>query len=174
MLIVLIGYRGTGKSTVARLVAERVGWPAFDADVEVERRAGKTIRQLFVEDGEARFRDLEAQTVADLMQQTNAVVALGGGAVLREDNRRAMAEATVIWLKAAAPTIQHRLATDPKTAEQRPNLTRQGGLAEIEFLLQQREPAYRACADWVVETDGKAAEQVAEEIVCLLQREAAS
>src|SRR5688500_2590703 len=82
MNLLLIGYRGTGKSTVARLVAERLNWPWLDADVELERRAGKSIAAIFAEDGEPAFRDLESQVLAELVQADRHVLALGGGVIL--------------------------------------------------------------------------------------------
>jgi shikimate kinase len=88
--ISLIGYRGTGKSTVARHLALRLGWVWVDADVEVELRAGKSIAAIFADDGEAAFRNLESVVVADLCRRQRAVLALGGGAVLREANRAAI------------------------------------------------------------------------------------
>jgi shikimate kinase len=83
MRIFLIGYRGTGKSTVARLLAAKLGFEAIDADHELERRAGKTIRRIFAEDGEPRFRDLESTQLAEFGQRENVVIATGGGVVLR-------------------------------------------------------------------------------------------
>jgi shikimate kinase len=87
MNLALIGYRGTGKTTVARLLAARLGWQWFDADVELERQAGKTIKQIFAEGGEAAFRDWEEKIVAQLTAQSNLVIALGGGAILRPQSR---------------------------------------------------------------------------------------
>jgi shikimate kinase len=169
MQLILIGYRGTGKTTVARRVAELLDLDCFDADVEVERRAGKSIKQIFADDGEQVFRDLEVQVIGDLVQRPDAVLSLGGGAVMREETRLAIAPERVIWLTARPETIHARMTSDAKTSEQRPNLTTSGGLAEITTLLTQREPVYRACADFIVETDEKSAEQVAQEIVCLVQ-----
>lgn len=168
MQLILIGYRGTGKTTVAQRVAELLDLACFDADVEVEQRAGKSIKQIFDDDGEHAFRELEVRVIADLVQRGDAVLSLGGGAVMREATRRTIAPATVVWLTARPETIHARMAADAKTAQQRPNLTTGGGLEEIASLLNQREPVYRACADFTVETDGKSAEQVAQEIVCLV------
>src|SRR4030042_1459888 len=81
MILTLIGYRGTGKTTVARLLAERLGWDWIDADDEIERRAGKSIAAIFADDGEPAFRDLEASVVAELSRWRRSIVALGGGAV---------------------------------------------------------------------------------------------
>lgn len=169
MQLILIGYRGTGKTTVAHRVAELLGIEFFDADVEVERRADKSIKQIFADDGEQTFRELEVEVIAGLVQHGDAVLSLGGGAVLRAETRGAIAPGTVVWLTARPDTVHARMTADTKTSEQRPNLTTGGGLAEITTLLAQREPVYRACADFTVETDDKSAEQVAQEIVCLVQ-----
>jgi len=166
-MLVLIGYRGTGKTTVARLVAERLGWPWVDADVEIESRAGKSIKEIFDDDGEERFRDLETEVVADLARRKQTVVALGGGAVLREENRAAVRGCTVVWLQAGSETIHARIASDPSTGARRPNLTVAGGRAEITDLLAQREPVYKSCADCAVDTEGRTPEQIADQIVCL-------
>ncbi|MBC8353328.1 MAG: shikimate kinase [Planctomycetes bacterium] len=169
MQLILIGYRGTGKTTAARRVADLLSLECLDVDAEVECRAGKSIKQIFEDDNEQAFRDLEVQVIGDLVQRTDAVLSLGGGAVMREESRRAIADGTVIWLTARPDTIHARITEDVKTSEQRPNLTTSGGLPEITSLLSQREPVYRACADFVVETDAKSTEQVAQEIVCLVE-----
>ena len=174
MQLILIGYRGTGKTTVARRVAELLELECFDADVEIEHRAGKSIRQFFDDDGEQAFRDREVQVIADLVQHGDSVLSLGGGAVMREETRQAIAPGTVVWLTARPETVHQRMAEDTKTFQQRPNLTTGGGLAEITSLLCEREPVYRACADFIVETDAKSAEQVAQEIVCLVKEQASA
>lgn len=165
---VLIGYRGTGKSTVAQLVADRLSWQAFDSDVEIERRAEKTIKQIFDDDGEARFRDWEVEVISDLARLTDVVLALGGGAVMRRENQEAIADAQVFWLKAEPETLHARIGLDAKTNEQRPQLTSLAGITEIQTLMEQREPVYEACADFVVDTEGKLPKRVADEIVYLL------
>jgi shikimate kinase len=171
MNLLLIGYRGTGKSTVGRLVAESLGLAFTDADAELEKRAGRSIREIFATDGEQAFRDLEAVVVAELCQRNNMVVALGGGAVLRAENRaviRSRGKRTV-WLKAPPAVLFERIAADASTAQRRPNLTTAGGLAEVESLLAARTPYYEECADFTVDTEGKTAEQVAAEVVSLVR-----
>src|SRR5688572_10466805 len=101
MNIFLIGYRGSGKSTVAQHAAKLLGWPWLDADAVLEVRAGKSIRQIFADEGEGAFRDLESAVVADLAGSDEHVIALGGGAILREENRQALAgRGLVVWLQA--------------------------------------------------------------------------
>lgn len=164
--LVLIGYRATGKTTVARLVAERLGWQWVDADVEIERRAGKPIAQIFGEDGEPAFRDLEAEVIADLCGRPRLVVAAGGGAPLRPESRQAMrSQGIVVWLKAPPETILARMTADATTASRRPNLTDKDPFEEIVHLLAQREPIYRQSAHLEVDTEQKSPSQVAAEIL---------
>lgn len=167
--VFLIGYRATGKSTVAQALAERLGRPWVDADVEIERRAGQTIAQLFHRHGEPTFRDWETAVVKDLAAQTGVVAALGGGAVLREENRCALAgRGVVVWLQASVPTIQRRLLADPKTTANRPSLTARGLAEEVEQVLAERTPIYAGCADCSVAVDDKSPAAIAAEIAALL------
>src|SRR5512144_1080339 len=101
MIITLIGTRGTGKSTIAPLLAARLGWEWIDADIELERRAGKSIREIFATEGEPAFRTLERQTLVDLLKRDRLVIAAGGGAILNPDTRRDVQSAgPVVWLQA--------------------------------------------------------------------------
>ncbi len=171
MPIALIGYRGTGKTTVAQLLAEQLNYDWIDADVEVERRAGKSIAAIFEDAGEQAFRDLEAEVVADLCQRERTILALGGGAVLREANRVCLRKCRqTIWLRASAEVIADRLAADPTTADRRPNLTNRGGRHEIEQLLAERESIYRACATLEVDTEDKDPTQIADEIFRIVSK----
>jgi shikimate kinase len=166
MNIVLIGYRATGKTTLARLLAARLGCDWIDADVEIERRAGKSIAEIFAADGEPAFRDLEEQVIADLSARPRLVLAAGGGAPMRESSRRAMRQGgKVVWLTARPETILARMTGDATTAGRRPNLTDKDPLEEIVHLLRRREPVYRESADLVVDTEQKAPEQIADEIL---------
>jgi shikimate kinase len=166
MNLILIGYRGTGKSTVARLLAERLGWPWADSDSVIEAEAGATIAEIFAREGEAGFRQREADTVAHLLAGGGQLISLGGGAVLRPETRQRMAASgRVVWLTATAETIHSRLAADPATVTARPNLTLAGGLPEIRELLAQRQPVYQQCSDFTVDTENKDPAAVADEIL---------
>ena len=166
MVITLIGYRGTGKSTLAAPLAQRLGWEWLDADVELERRAGRTIKDIFATDGEPEFRRLERELLSELLKRDRLVLAAGGGAIQNEATRADMKSAgPVIWLQASVDTIERRLATDPATGQRRPNLTSAGGRVEIERLLTIREPLYRACATITLNTDNSSAEQLVEEVL---------
>lgn len=168
MNIFLIGYRCTGKTTVGRALARRLGMEFIDADDYLVEKAGKTIREIFSEDGEPAFRDLEAAVVADLCRRERLVLAAGGGAPMRPESREAMrASGKVVWLKAQPETIQARMAGDATTEARRPNLTDKGGLEEIVGLLARREPIYRRSAHLEVDTEGKALDQIAAEILAL-------
>jgi shikimate kinase len=172
--IFLIGYRGSGKTSVARALAGAVGWAWVDADEELERRAGKSIQRIFAESGEGAFRDLESAVVADLAKLDGQIVALGGGAVLRGENRAALAgRGKIVWLRASPETLHERIATDPTTGARRPNLTGQGGLDEIRQLLAEREPIYRACADLVLDAEHAAPDNIATQIAAALHLQAA-
>jgi shikimate kinase len=167
--VFLIGYRGTWKSTIAPLLAERLGYDWIDADDELELRAGKSIAQIFADDGENKFRDLEVEIVAKLSKRSRTVVALGGGAILREANRAVIRTAgPVVWLTANVETLAARIAADKTTAARRPSLTKFAGRAEIEAVLAERTPIYRECATLVVDTEGKTPAQAADEIVASL------
>jgi shikimate kinase len=160
-LLFLVGYRGSGKTTVARLLAEQLGWDWCDADAVVEERHGRSIGHIFAEEGEAGFRDKEAAILVDLCKLDWHVIATGGGVVLRPENRQCLSQAgRVVWLTADAPTLWHRLQKDATTPERRPALS-VGGLAEIEEMLRVREPLYRSCAHQVVDTTQRSAAEVA-------------
>jgi shikimate kinase len=172
MNIFLIGYRGSGKTTVAAALAERLGWPWIDTDAELEQRAVKTIKQIFEEQGETAFRDLESAIIADLAQRDRQIIALGGGVILREENRQAIAgRGQVVWLRAPAEVLFVRIQDDPTTAARRPNLTGQGGLAEIRSLLAMRTPLYAACANVTIDAAGKSPAKIVHEIIAELKLE---
>jgi shikimate kinase len=167
-LIFLIGPRATGKTTVARLLAERLGWGWVDADETLERRCGKSIRTIFAEEGEEGFRDKEAGLLEEFCRLRDHVVATGGGVVLREANRKRLREAGhVVWLTAPPVVLWGRSQQDPATVDRRPALT-VGGLEEVEAVLRQRHPRYEACAHAAVETGDRSPAEVVEAIVSRL------
>lgn len=163
--VFLVGPRGSGKSTVAALLAARLGgWAWADADALLEARAGMTVREIFAAEGEAGFRRREAELLGELCAYDRHVIATGGGVVLREDNReRLRRSGDVVWLSGDVDTLWSRIAGDATTAERRPALG-VGGREEVAALLAVREPLYRACATHPVDTTGRPAEDVAEEV----------
>ena len=161
--LVLVGYRGTGKSTVGRILAGMLNRKFVDVDKEIEARAGRSIATIFAEAGEPVFRDCEEQTLAVLLDQyPEAVVATGGGSVMREQNRSRMrAFGHIVWLTAEPHELARRLEADKRGAELRPPLTPAGTIAEIVHVLRERTPVYEGLADLVIETGGKTPEEVA-------------
>jgi shikimate kinase len=165
--IILIGYRGTGKSTVGRLLADRLGWTFRDADTELETRAGRTVAEIFAAEGEPGFRDREAAVLADLVTRPDHVIATGGGVVLRPANRDLLRAAGFIaWLQAPPEVVWERLQSDPVTAARRPPLTT-GGFGEVVDLMAVREPLYRAVAAAAVDAGGPSPEAVAAAILAV-------
>ena len=170
MNLILIGYRATGKTTLARLLSERLGWEWIDADDQIERRAGKSIKQIFDDDGQRAFRDLEAEVIADLCRRGRLILAVGGGAPMRQQSRHVMHQSgKIVWLEAEPQTILARMSADASTPARRPNLTEKGPLEEIIELLAEREPVYRELAHLVVDTEGKSPDELATEIVDRLE-----
>ena len=149
MTITLVGMPGSGKSTVGRQLARRLRLPFFDSDHVIEERLGCTIREYFAQQGEAAFRDLEQQVLADLAQGPDAVIATGGGAVLREANRQCLRGAsTVVYLRSTPEELYRRLRHDT----QRPLLQVADPLAKLRELYAQRDPLYEQAAHFHVET----------------------
>jgi shikimate kinase len=167
--VALIGYRGAGKTTVARHLARRLGWDSVDADELLESRCGMSIQQIFAEKGEPWFRDVESQILAELVSRPQTVLALGGGVILRTANREELAKLTVVWLDAPAECLFQRIQEDAMSRQRRPNLTRTGGLEEVERLLIERRPLYQQSAHYRLNVRGKSPEQLAEEIFHLLE-----
>jgi shikimate kinase len=165
--LALIGYRGTGKSTVGRILAGRLGRRFLDIDLEIEARAGRSISTIFGEWGEPVFRDWEERVLDELTKsQPRAIVATGGGAVLRESNRLRIRDfGFVVWLTAEPAALARRLEMDCRSSRERPALTAAGTLHEIAQVLEARTPLYQELADAVIETDARSPEDVADAIL---------
>ncbi|MFH1300082.1 MAG: shikimate kinase [Planctomycetota bacterium] len=166
-VMTLIGYRGSGKSSVAAPLAERHGFNWLDADDEIERVAGKSIAQIFADEGESHFRQIEREVMQNLLQRDKLIIAAGGGAILNAETRREMRDAgPVIWLKASVAALEQRISQDATTTSRRPALTASASpREEIQNLLDQRDPVYRECATITVETDSKTVSQIVDEIM---------
>ena len=168
MVITLIGYRGSGKTTVAQSLAARLGWAWIDADAVVEETANCTIKEIFAAAGESGFRERERRALAELLTRRNLVLAAGGGAILNPQTRREMqAAGPVVWLRASVSELAARIDSDPTTAGRRPNLAG-GGIDEISRLLAAREPLYRETASLSIDTEGLAVSEIVERIAVAL------
>jgi shikimate kinase len=163
---IFIGYRGTGKTTVACKLAERLEIPVFDSDPEIERRVGKSIAEIFAQDGEGVFRDWEESVIAEILAQSNPLVlATGGGAILRVSTRERLRQSgRVIWLTASPETILRRITNDAASKTMRPNLTALPMYEEIIAVLEQRKPLYAETAHEIIDTDCRTINEIAEAV----------
>lgn len=147
MQIVLLGSRGSGKTTVGKLVASHYSIEFVDVDDLIVARSGKSIKAMFAEDGEPAFRDVESAVLDDAMRWTgDRVISLGGGTVLREANRELLKRSAAYryYLRVDAEVLNERINADPRSAATRPALTALGGgIEEIRHLITVREPLYR-------------------------------
>ena len=166
MNIVLIGYRGTGKSTVGRLLAARLGRELVSTDAEIVKRVQCTIPELVAQQGWDYFRDLESDICQELSSRDHLIIDTGGGAILRPQNIEAFKKnGTAFWLTASVETIVKRIGSD----NQRPSLTRTKSFVdEIQDVLQERMPKYQAAADHVIATDNRSINQLVETVLALM------
>ncbi|HKP00347.1 MAG TPA: shikimate kinase, partial [Nitrospiraceae bacterium] len=150
MNIVLIGYRGTGKSTVGKLLAARLGRELVSTDAEIMKRAKRTIPEIVTQEGWEYFRNLESDICRELASRDKLVIDTGGGAILRTQNVEALKKnGTLFWLTASVETIEKRIGGD----DQRPSLTGSKSFVdEIQDVLRERTPNYQAAADHTIAT----------------------
>ncbi len=159
--LALIGFMGTGKSCVGRLIASRLRFDFLDTDTIIEARAGKSINEIFAQDGESAFRDLERRVVAELVQRRRTVIATGGGLGANEANLASLKQhALVVCLWASPAAIWKRVGHQTH----RPLLMGPDPQASIAALLAEREPVYRR-ADVLVNTETRSVRQVAQHVL---------
>jgi shikimate kinase len=163
-IAVMVGAPGAGKTTVGQAVAARLGVEFTDADARIEAIAGKTVPEIFFDDGEDEFRRLEVAAIASALQSFDGVLALGGGAILNDDTRSLLRDQTVVYLSVELSDAVKRvglsggrplLAINPR--------------ATLKFLLDQRRPLYAEVATHTVVTDGRRPEEIATEVAALLK-----
>ena len=166
MNVVLIGYRGAGKSTVGKIVAARLGRVLVSTDAEIVKLSGQTIPDIVEQHGWEYFRDLESNVCQELAGRNGLVIDTGGGAILRPRNVELLKETgRLFWLTASVSTITERIGHDT----QRPSLTGvKSFVDEIQDVLRERTPKYQAAGDYILETDGRSASEVADEILARL------
>ena len=166
MNVVLIGYRGAGKSTVGKIVAARLGRVLVSTDAEIVKLSGQTIPDIVEQHGWEYFRDLESKVCQELAGRNGLVIDTGGGAILRPRNVELLKETgRLFWLTASVSTITERIGHDT----QRPSLTGvKSFVDEIQDVLRERTPKYQAAGDYILETDGRSASEVADEILARL------
>ena len=167
MNLVLIGYRGTGKSTVAKLLATELGWKAISTDAQIVEKAQRSIPDIVASDGWEHFRNLETETCLTLKDRDRLVIDTGGGLILRSENVEALKPNSLIfWLTATVTTIARRIADDA----QRPALTAgRTFVEEIEEVLTERTPKYQAAAHHTIATDDRSPEEIASEILTIVR-----
>ena len=165
--IFLIGYRGCGKSSVAPLVAESLGWEVVDSDQVIQDQAGITIADIFAQQGEPAFRSLEQSAIAQIAQTNDQVISLGGGAPMFEPNRKIISNTgKAVYLSAPAEVLWARISGDEATTTTRPPLTdHDDGLVEVRSLLADRACFYEDCADCMIDSGDLTVQEVADQIL---------
>lgn len=164
--IILIGMMGVGKTTVGRKLAAHLGYTFIDTDQELVEWTGRTIPDIFLHDGEAGFRQLEAEIIQNIARNERSVIATGGGIVLRPENVTALKEqGWIIYLSASPDVLMKRL----QGGITRPLLQDADPGKRLRDLLQERLPLYRAAADWEISTDHLTPDEVVNQLVMVIR-----
>jgi shikimate kinase len=173
MNIVLIGFRGAGKTSVGRLLAKKLKWNFIDADEFIERRYGFMIAELFEKQGESLFRLFESDVINELGKLDSHVIAAGGGAVLKYKNVKNLKRNSIVFLlEADCNAVYQRIMKDDKTGKTRPRLTVKNLYDEIKSLMEFRRPYYRQACDYIINTSKFTPDDVVNEICEILRSKA--
>jgi shikimate kinase len=158
--LVFVGAPGSGKTTIGKQVAEKLGVEFIDVDNEIEMDEKTTISDIFVQKGEAYFRQLERAKISELLNSFNGVLSLGGGSVLDESTRQALAIAPVVWLKVSSGDASSRVGLGLSRPVLMGNVR-----STLVKLLEERTPLYEEVADWEIDTSKKSIEEVVQEVL---------
>ncbi|OGL45366.1 MAG: hypothetical protein A2W05_11645 [Candidatus Schekmanbacteria bacterium RBG_16_38_10] len=170
MNIVLIGFRCSGKTTIGKMLSDRLSMGFIDADERIEKKCDMTIREIFQTKGESHFRLLESDILGDLEKLDGKIIATGGGAVLKYKNMQGLKRNGVIILLDVEPDVAYeRIKRDKATRKNRPPLTDKNLLTEINEQIELRRPYYRNVADFVVKTSEKPVEDIVSDIIKILK-----
>ena len=170
--VILIGFRGAGKTTVGKLLAERLKLPFLDLDDEVQRRVGLSIKEMVERYGWSYFREMERAVLEDLIEKEGCLVAFGGGSVLHEDLMEKLRNrAFIIYLKISSASAVERITKDSKSEQTRPSLSNLSLVEEVERVLKERTPLYKKYADIIIDSDGKDLNTLLKEILKHLEGE---
>src|SRR5438876_10863559 len=162
MNIVLVGYRGAGKTSIAKILAERLKWPLISTDAEIVKKAGLSVPEIIQKRGWDYFRDVESMICQRVGKKDRTIIDTGGGVILRKENVIALRErGRVFWLTAEVPTIMERI----KHSADRPSLThKKSYVDEVEDVLNERLPMYKAACDHIIRTDDRTLGEIADEV----------
>lgn len=165
--IFLIGFMGSGKSTIARALQRRLGFPLVEMDERIVREQGMEINEIFDKYGEEHFRDIESQLVLDIGQEEPSIVSCGGGVVIRPQNRENMKKSGKIVLLTATPeTVYERV----KNSSDRPILNGHMNVEYIAQLMEKRRKFYEEAADITVVTDGRTRDEIVQKILSAMEK----
>ncbi|HIC39772.1 MAG TPA: shikimate kinase [Candidatus Marinimicrobia bacterium] len=160
MIIYFVGMMGSGKSTVSKIFAEKTNYPFIDLDILIQEKAKKSIQEIFDGDGEKLFRKLESETLEALSGE-DAVIACGGGIVLKESNLKQLKSGTVVYLKASIPKLIHRL----EKVNNRPLIKGKNIEDELLSILDERGRLYTEAANIIIDVNDKTPEQITNNLI---------